>query len=689
MSMTNKKHGWALWMGLAVAAGFAWPLALPAFLGRDADRLFLFYPAVEFARGELFAGRVPLWNPYKFMGSPFLANLMIPFFYPPQTLGLLAPQPFGQNMVLLGHAALAAALSWGCARRAMGLSRPAAALAAMTFTLSAPMFVHMTHYNQFYAMAWLPGTLWAGLGLGSRRWVRAGAVLGLVMGLQGLTGQPQIVFYGAVIAGCSALFAMRDGGAALGRAAASLALGGILGFGLAGVHLIPGMELEPYSFRMLNIEGFSASFSLPWRELTGLVTPGASNRGEMAIFCGQAALALAVVGLLARRNRRAALAGALVLAGLALALGDGTPFYPALCRLVTPLAGFRATARAFIVAILALAMLAGMGLDVLRALIRRRSGARAARLASVALIAIQCAALLWNRAVHHFEPYTRADIVTSNPVFNGQLGLEVEGRVYRMMTEVDYLDERPGAIQEKLNKFQPDANMLVGAPLVLGYDEGMLPTAKTLYWMDYHRASLYTPRPNAALLGLMGAHYIMSDKPIGGDLLDEAFKAGPAVMRENLAWRGMVFTRADWPEIDFEKIATYDGVDDPDFDRTIFLPGAGPTAPPAPHLEYENIAPGVYEVRLLDPATREVILSETSMPGWEAIAPDGRHIKGRRLAAALIGFDLPEGVMECRLVYRPLSFRIGAAASLTSLAILALIGAFSRRKKSVSPENEQ
>jgi len=54
----------------------------------DYDTVLEHLPWLEFAREELLAGRLPLWNPYSFMGIPLYANHLCPVFYPPLTLCL-------------------------------------------------------------------------------------------------------------------------------------------------------------------------------------------------------------------------------------------------------------------------------------------------------------------------------------------------------------------------------------------------------------------------------------------------------------------------------------------------------------------------------------------------------------------------------------------------------------------------
>ena len=48
-----------------------------------ADAMNYFYPYRAYAAHSIRSGQVPLWNPYLFLGVPFLANPQTAVFYPP------------------------------------------------------------------------------------------------------------------------------------------------------------------------------------------------------------------------------------------------------------------------------------------------------------------------------------------------------------------------------------------------------------------------------------------------------------------------------------------------------------------------------------------------------------------------------------------------------------------------------
>src|ERR1051326_2432256 len=62
------------------------------------DILLYFEPMQQFARRELLAGRLPLWNPYISCGQPFTGNPQMDVFYPGTILYLIFPVWLGMSI---------------------------------------------------------------------------------------------------------------------------------------------------------------------------------------------------------------------------------------------------------------------------------------------------------------------------------------------------------------------------------------------------------------------------------------------------------------------------------------------------------------------------------------------------------------------------------------------------------------
>jgi hypothetical protein len=688
-------------LAASIGGAWAWPLLAPGYIGFDGDSLFLFYPALQHVREEVFAGRVPLWNPYKFLGSPMLANLMVPVFYPPQLLALLPPQPVGQHAGLVAHAVLGALGAYVAARRTFGASICGGLMAGLTFGLCAPMQVHVTHPNQFFSMAWLPWVLVAAM-----RWSRGERPqetvlpLGFVLGMQCLAGQPQIVGYSGVIVLLATIDALVREPRSFVRRLGPLAVASALALGLAAVHLVPAFELSKYSLREGSGVEFAQSFSLPLANLKTLILPnalGAPGTGgyrgewnftETAIYFGQAAVLLALVGLAyARRQREiwVVLAGMLAI-GLVWALGGSTPLYAMALKVAPPLGQFRAPARAFVLVVLAASTLAALGLDGMRAAISGGEAAKRGALGVAAIglaLAVQAATLADYRFRVLNPPATKLDsAMVAGWERYLRAPVEGQGRVFRLMDEIDYGDESLEATRAKWSRIQPDVNALHGIAGLGGYEEGMLPKREHVMFMRDHLRRIYSPQPDTRLLGLMGVQYVLADKPVRGERLRRVNVEDKVALFENLDYRGMVFTREQWPTVDWEG---WDG----EYVRYRGARSGGSGDAGNERLSWREISPGRVRVELPGGGAggeRRLLLSQTWMPGWRAITNQGRRIDGRRLAPFLIEFEVPGNVRIVELIYRPRSFEIGLSVSLLSTLVMAGAGMASARRRSRVPE---
>ncbi len=93
-----------LLLGIVVAA--APDLLNPDRIPGYRDLLIFVIPFKHFLSDHLRHGQIPLWNPWVYLGTPFLASLQSGVFYPPSVL-LFLPFPLGFNLFLLSHFFLA------------------------------------------------------------------------------------------------------------------------------------------------------------------------------------------------------------------------------------------------------------------------------------------------------------------------------------------------------------------------------------------------------------------------------------------------------------------------------------------------------------------------------------------------------------------------------------------------------
>ncbi|KAA3658854.1 MAG: hypothetical protein DWQ04_23920 [Chloroflexi bacterium] len=158
------------------------------------DQVYQFYPWSHFTFESIRNGEFPpLWNPYSYAGTPFLANAQSALFSPFRLLTYLFP--LNASFIIMAVTQLfVAGYGTYLFGRVIKLSHMAALLAMITFTLSGPVLVWLL-YPLSLTYVWLPLLMWV-----TERWlVRKSwaAVLwpALIIGCQFLGGNPEASFY--------------------------------------------------------------------------------------------------------------------------------------------------------------------------------------------------------------------------------------------------------------------------------------------------------------------------------------------------------------------------------------------------------------------------------------------------------------------------------------------------------------
>jgi hypothetical protein len=228
------------------------------------DAAHFYYPLFEHIQAEWAAGRIPLWNPYENSGEPLLANSTSSVFYPGKLIFLL-PLDYAWNykLYILSHVVLSAATAYILPRR-WCVSRPAATLGAMSYAFSGHILYQYTNPVFLCAAAWLPLAVWfADRMLVTRRW-RYAALLGVLLSLMVLSGDPQLAYETGALAALGAVLYwradLRERIAHTGKRSepsasrrplrpALLALAAVSMVGLSAVQLLPTSELSGLSDR--------------------------------------------------------------------------------------------------------------------------------------------------------------------------------------------------------------------------------------------------------------------------------------------------------------------------------------------------------------------------------------------------------------------------------------------------------
>ncbi|MCS6778041.1 MAG: hypothetical protein NZ557_16075 [Chthonomonadaceae bacterium] len=389
-------------------------LSLPPWNPLRWDGIAQFYPWRLFAAQTLREGLIPLWNPYQFCGTPFIANSQSAVFYPPNWIGIVVPtaHAFGVNTLL--HLTLCGWFTYLLLRR-LHCAPPGALLGGVVYTFSAWQVAWLQLPTFQATSCWFPLLLYAihGAFAPERSAVRALTGIGIAAGMMLLAGHLQIAFYGLLASGLWMLALLIACARCRGWDAACRSLG-ICGAGLAAgfllamPQLLPALELSRVSHRASRPtqEGYQAyrEYALP---VAGLVTltlpdfPGADhlpdhpywgfyvkqveggalairhNPAETANYVGITTLLLGLLAVMrAVRDRTGISLFFIGMAVFSLLLALGTPINALFYFGIPGFGQSGSPGRALVLWALAWAVLAGVGLDALqrRAPSRREIG---------------------------------------------------------------------------------------------------------------------------------------------------------------------------------------------------------------------------------------------------------------------------------------------------------------------------
>ncbi|MGD0999914.1 MAG: YfhO family protein [Candidatus Brocadiia bacterium] len=348
-------------------------------LGRqEGDGRNQFYGWRAYGFGEVRAGRFPLWNPYEFLGMPFVASLQSAMFYPTNWLCAVLPLCRAINLGIILNLFLSGLFTYLWARR-FGLRWIGAVVAAATYVFGAPQILRIFegHWSFLAPMPWIPCVLLCVEMLVSGGFQPLAIVLGAAaVAMEWFGGNPQYAFYGGIAAvlylGGRLWQRPELGARGAARVVGSFALIYLLGSALAGVQLMPALELFSISARrgQLSYAWVRQYAFVPEGLLTFLVPDifgndvgvrfwGRWNLWETSPYVGVVAFGLAFIALLRGRRGMAFLPGCIALICLLLAMAGDAVFF----GLLPGFDLFRAQARWLCPVSLFIGLLAGLGAD--------------------------------------------------------------------------------------------------------------------------------------------------------------------------------------------------------------------------------------------------------------------------------------------------------------------------------------
>ena len=350
-------------------------LGLESFVARDFG--FFAYPLAHFQQDCFWRGELPFWNPYNNCGVPFLAQWNTMPLYPPSLLYLTLPLEWSLSFFSLAHLWWAGIGMYFLARRWTG-NDFAAAFAGVAFAFNGFTLNLLMWPSHIATFSWLPWVVLAA----EWAWREGGRkifIAGIVGALQMLAGGPETILLTWLVV--SALWLQQLFIAAetsrvkmFWRFPAVVALV----FALSAAQLLPFLDLVAHAQRE---SGYSdLRWSMPGFGLANFLVPMAfgttHNEGiffqhgqywTSSYYLGLGALWLALLAIWVGRGSGASksktrLLGIIAGIGLLCALGDSTPFYPLVRKLIPQLSFITYPVKFAMVVIFAAPLLAAFAL---------------------------------------------------------------------------------------------------------------------------------------------------------------------------------------------------------------------------------------------------------------------------------------------------------------------------------------
>jgi hypothetical protein len=379
---------WAPWLLVGIGILF---FADTLFTGRNfyfRDILNFHYPLRRVLIDAWARGEFPLWNPYIYFGQPMLANPNYMALYPTNLFHLAFPFNYAFKLHFIIHPLLAGPGLYLLQRR-LRIPPVAAFAGAIAYEFSGTLLSFLNLYNILPAVALLPWIGWAFLGALQGKWLRRSLVFGGLLALQIFALEP-LMFQCDVLllAGIAAFHLLQSDDRS--RDAIRLAQVGSTGvffaFGLGAVQIFPTLEMLEHAIRGSGIDyGLASRWSMHPMDFLNTIVPNlfgnpfsigyatswgeAYHHGDLGVlvsfFAGSGVLLLTFISFNSSRKQLQRVVVCIALAGIFLALGRFNPIYHWLYDHVPGLNLGRYPSKCFLLAALAVSILAALGIDTL------------------------------------------------------------------------------------------------------------------------------------------------------------------------------------------------------------------------------------------------------------------------------------------------------------------------------------
>lgn|GEM_PF-1077107 len=324
---------------------------------------------------------LPLWNPYTFIGSPFVGNPLSSMFYPTNVFHLVfeSDSVFGY-LFLLDFIIAGTGTYIFC--RYIGLKKWGSLISSIIFIFSgiAISRIYAGHLPNFDAISLMPlSFLLLDIALKKNK-VFYGAIAGVPIGLQFLAGHLQFSLYSTL--GLGIYFLLRTFFTFLKNKSfrnlakylliflTALTVGALLSM----IQTLPSLEFSKYSTRYGGVSyKFATSYSFPPEHLITFFAPeifgtpldnsywGGRNFWELCVYTGIFPIILVITSLITDLDEKRILFLSIAVFTILFALGSNTSIFFIFYNYVPPFNYFRMPSTILFVSVFALSILAGFG----------------------------------------------------------------------------------------------------------------------------------------------------------------------------------------------------------------------------------------------------------------------------------------------------------------------------------------
>ena len=698
--------------------------------GRATDQIEQMIPWTQLAWTQVHHGHLPLWNPYSALGMPLAFNWQTAAFSVPALVGYLFPLHLAYTVQVLLTLLISGTGVYVLAR-VLRCGLLASAFAGTVFELSGA-FMYWLGWPIAGVISWA-GWLFAAAILLIRGAHRARDIvfLALAVAFALYAGQPDAL---TVLAVAFAVFlvvlfvqrAPRLGGSGpIMRGVVDLGLATVAGVGLAAPLALPGFQLTRLSTRVVAGHAFTGDNAFAFSNLQHLLFPGTNGfpvTGD-TFYVGAIVVVLAVcaVGLRFREPEVVALA----VAGIVMA---GLTFSQPVISFAADIAGAQTVRwpRAVLLLSFALAVLAGLGMDVLVRLWRERAVLR--WLGAGFVLSAAAFFTLLVRGGGHLLGIGASNRAASFiwPGIEIALGLVVVGTLALVSRHPRGRRKRLGLAHAELGRWAAASLLVcetaflvaVGAPL-WNSSASYLPVTPTVAALQHAVGTAIVGSGEIEACSVLGVKenvnvaygihefevydpmvpraYFLTWRASTGEMRDEAgflqySTFCPGVTTTAIArLYGVSYVleprgKPGPPGAVFDtRVGTEDLYRIPGAAQATLTPRAHGGALPAPDAQgtpvsvsHPDLATWKLETRARVPSVLRLRL--TDVPGWHATI-DGKPLALEQFSGVMLQARIPAGTHTVELHYLPLAFTAGIVLALCSAGALAVMLVVTTRRR--------